>query len=51
MADTDLHAREADAPEEAVQGEGEQFDEENRLKPEFVKAVRESLRDDNEDST
>ncbi|WP_120078075.1 magnesium transporter [Aurantiacibacter odishensis] len=48
MAETDLHEHDAEA---AQQGEGEQFDEENRLKPEFVRQVRESLRDDNEDST
>jgi len=48
MAETDLDER---LPETPVQGEGEQFDEENRLKPEFVRQVRESLRDDNEDST
>ncbi len=48
MAETDLHEHDAETP---VQGEGEQFDEENRLKPEFVRQVRESLRDDNEDST
>ncbi len=53
MADTDLHEHDAEAamPEDRVQGEGRQFDEENRLKPEFVRQVRESLRDDNEDST
>lgn len=48
MAETDLHEPDAEAP---LQGEGEQFDEENRLKPEFVRQVRESLSDDNEDST
>ncbi|WP_340589352.1 magnesium transporter [Erythrobacter alti] len=48
MAETDLQEL---AEEPPVQGEGEQFDEENRLKPEFVRQVRESLRDDNEDST
>ncbi len=48
MAETDLHEHDADLP---VQGEGEQFDEENRLKPEFVRQVRESLNDDNEEST
>ncbi len=48
MSETDLDERNAETP---VQGEGEQFDEENRLKPEFVRQVRESLRDDNEDST
>ena len=53
MADTDLHEHDAEdaMPEDRVQGEGRQFDEENRLKPEFVRQVRESLRDDNEDST
>ncbi|RJY08046.1 magnesium transporter [Aurantiacibacter aquimixticola] len=48
MSATDLQDRDVETP---VQGEGEQFDEENRLKPEFVRQVRESLRDDNEDST
>jgi len=48
MAETDLHEHDAESP---VQGEGEQFDEENRLKPEFVRQVRESLNDDNEEST
>ena len=48
MAETDLREYEAETP---VQGEGEQFDEENRLKPEFVRQVRESLDDDNEEST
>ncbi|WP_271078326.1 magnesium transporter [Aurantiacibacter sp. MUD61] len=48
MAETDLQDADLDTP---VQGEGEQFDEENRLKPEFVRQVRASLRDDNEDST
>ncbi|GAA5052453.1 magnesium transporter [Erythrobacter westpacificensis] len=48
MAETDLHEHDAEA---AQQGEGEQFDEENRLKPEFVRQVRESLNDDNEEST
>ncbi|KLE32504.1 magnesium transporter [Aurantiacibacter gangjinensis] len=56
MADTDLQDRDTahdgeERVEERVQGEGVQFDEENRLRPEFVRAVRESLRDDNEDST
>ncbi|KLI63487.1 magnesium transporter [Aurantiacibacter marinus] len=48
MAETDLDERVFETP---LQGEGEQFDEENRLKPEFIRQVRESLRDDNEDST
>jgi len=48
MAETDLDERNAETP---IQGEGEQFDEENRLKPEFVRQVRDSLRDDNEEST
>ncbi len=48
MAETDLREYDAETP---VQGEGEQFDEENRLKPEFVRQVRESLDDDNEEST
>ncbi len=48
MTETDLDERNIETP---VQGEGEQFDEENRLKPEFIRQVRESLRDDNEDST
>ncbi len=47
MADTDLQEHEPEAP---VQGEGEQFDEENRLKPEFVRQVREALYDEIEDS-
>ncbi|WAT17873.1 magnesium transporter [Aurantiacibacter sp. MUD11] len=47
MADTDLHERDAAAP---LQGEGEQFDEENRLKPEFVEQVRDALYDEIEDS-
>ncbi|KLE35067.1 magnesium transporter [Aurantiacibacter luteus] len=51
MAETDLSLRDADPLEERVQGEGEQFDDENRLTPAFVRAVRESLSDDNEDST
>ena len=52
MADTDLDEREAEEPAgtEGVQGEGEQFDEENRLKPEFVRQVREALYDEIEDS-
>lgn len=40
MAETDLHELEAD---DSLRGEGEEFDEENRLKPEFVNAVREAL--------
>ncbi|MGB3165656.1 MAG: magnesium transporter [Alteraurantiacibacter sp.] len=50
MADTVFPTLDPDADPQA-QGEGAQFDEENRLKPEFVRQVRESLRDDNEDST
>ncbi len=52
MAETDLHEPdlETPAPEEPKQGEGEQFDEENRLKPEFVRQVREALYDEIEDS-
>lgn len=46
MAETDLLRREADAPApDTVQGEGVQFDEENRLKPGFVRQVQDSLRD------
>ncbi|GGD47169.1 magnesium transporter [Erythrobacter arachoides] len=52
MAETDLLLRQGEpVPEERIQGEGDQFDDENRLTPEFVRAVRESLSDDNEDST
>lgn len=47
MAETDLEDRDVETP---VQGEGEQFDEENRLKPEFVEQVREALYDEIEDS-
>ncbi len=47
MAETDFHE---DDPDTQVQGEGEQFDEENRLKPEFVRQVREALYDEIEDS-
>ena len=47
MAETDLQDRDVETP---VQGEGEQFDEENRLKPEFVEQVREALYDEIEDS-
>lgn len=52
MAETDLEDRDAGTlePEARVQGEGEQFDEENRLKPEFVEQVREALYDEIEDS-
>ncbi|WP_338243922.1 magnesium transporter [Aurantiacibacter hainanensis] len=52
MADTDLDERDADtsASAERVQGEGQQFDEENRLKPEFVRQVRDALYDEIEDS-
>ncbi|MEL1250794.1 magnesium transporter [Aurantiacibacter gilvus] len=52
MAETDLEDRDVEAPVsgERVQGEGEQFDEENRLKPEFVEQVREALYDEIEDS-
>jgi len=39
MAENDLHALAADLPRE----EGEQLDEDNRLKPEFVDAVREAI--------
>ena len=42
MADTDLRSRES---EESLPGEGEEFDEENRLRPEFVDDVREALED------
>ncbi len=45
MSETELDNREA---EEALQGEGEEFDEDNRLKPEFVRAVEEALEDDDE---
>ncbi|VVT12126.1 magnesium transporter [Erythrobacter sp. EC-HK427] len=48
MADTDLRELDADTPN---QGEGAQFDEENRLRPQFVRQVIDSLDDDNEDST
>lgn len=53
MVDTDLEERNAmnAVPVDRVQGEGEQFDEENRLKPEFVRQVLESLSDDNDEST
>nr|WP_227819748.1 magnesium transporter [Aurantiacibacter atlanticus] len=37
-------------PNDRVQGEGEQFDEENRLKPEFVRQIRDALYDDIDDS-
>ncbi len=47
MAETDLQDRDVETP---VQGEGEQFDEENRLKPEFVEQVREALYEESEDS-
>ena len=52
MAETDLHEPDLETPEpeEPKQGEGEQFDEENRLKPEFVRQVREALYDEIEDS-
>ncbi len=52
MAQSDLHEPdvETSAPEEPKQGEGHQFDEENRLKPEFVRQVREALYDEIEDS-
>ena len=48
MTETDLREPDADAPN---QGEGEQFDEENRLKPEFVRQVVASLDDGNDEST
>ncbi len=48
MSEIDLKDAAADTP---VQGEGEQFDEENRLKPEFVRQVSASLHDDNDEST
>ncbi|MDE1467906.1 magnesium transporter [Aurantiacibacter sp. D1-12] len=48
MAETDLQDADLETP---IQGEGEQFDEENRLKPEFVRLVSYSLRDDNDEST
>ncbi|QZH75290.1 MAG: magnesium transporter [Erythrobacter sp.] len=47
MAETDLREHETETP---VQGEGEQFDEENRLTPQFVRKVRDALYDDIEDS-
>ncbi len=47
MAETDLREQETETP---VQGEGEQFDEENRLTPQFVRKVRDALYDDIEDS-
>ncbi len=47
MAETDLREQETDTP---VQGDGEQFDEENRLTSKFVRKVRDALYDDNEDS-
>ena len=40
MAETDLRTRES---EDSTPGEGEEFDEENRLKHEFVNDVREAL--------
>lgn len=48
MADTDLRDPDVETPH---QGEGQQFDEENRLKPQFVRQVIDSLGDNNEDST
>ena len=42
MAETDLHDADAAETVENERGEGEQFDEENRLKPEFVRDVREA---------
>ncbi|GAA0275579.1 magnesium transporter [Alteraurantiacibacter aestuarii] len=45
MSQTDLQELE---DENAVQGEGEEFDEENRLKPEFVRAVRDALEEEDE---
>ena len=45
MAEPDLRMRDSDAP---ASGEGHEFDEENRLKPEFVDAVREALDDGEE---
>ena len=52
MAQTDLHEPDVEpsAQEGPKQGEGRQFDEENRLKPEFVRQVREALYDEIEDS-
>ncbi len=43
MSETDLHPREA---EDATHGEGEEFDEDDRLKPEFVESVREALEEE-----
>ncbi|AKQ41797.1 magnesium transporter [Aurantiacibacter atlanticus] len=52
MAETDLEDMESRTlePNDRVQGEGEQFDEENRLKPEFVRQIRDALYDDIDDS-
>ena len=52
MAQSDLHEPDVEpsAQEGHKQGEGRQFDEENRLKPEFVRQVREALYDEIEDS-
>ena len=45
MAEPDLRIRDSEAP---TGGEGHEFDEENRLKPGFVDAVREALDDGEE---
>lgn len=45
MAETDLHTRE---DEDAVREDGAELDEENRLKPEFVNAVREALAEEDD---
>jgi len=42
MADPDLRMRDG---EEVLRGEGAEFDEDNRLKPEFVDTIRQALRD------
>ena len=45
MAETDLQTRE---DEDAVREDGAELDEENRLKPEFVNAVREALAEEDD---
>lgn len=52
MAETDLEDMESRTlePNDRIQGEGEQFDDENRLKPEFVRQIRDALYDDIDDS-
>ena len=47
MAETDLQDRDVD---DLPREDGEQFDDENRLKPEFVRQVRDALYDDIEES-